>query len=285
MKKYILFLLLAMGALCVLLVLMKTVKAVRSNLVEQQGRDILKHVVEANQYWLLAPPDSVGDYNYVLHLQWPNKFPAPSLWAKAPDGSVQKAFNVTDPRNAPASLREGMTYSSVLQWLAQHPELARVQSIKADSGKITLTLKFVPEPGAYIDFFGKKHPNPPLPIECGYGIRKAGSNVHSDDFATDGTNAVLVIDAQKVVPLSSVIPTGHKEAVEETFSNYTEMSPGNYVPLAVTIKFRFTDQWRKSREREWVFNSTFKLHDGLWLFDEGKFNGEKAAWTDHVVVH
>jgi hypothetical protein len=59
------------------------------------------------------------------------------------------------------------------------------------------------------------------------------------------------------------------------------VNPGNYVPLAVTVKYT---GW----PRDWgegVFHSTFKLHDGLWLFDEGQYHGEKVSWTDQVVVN
>ena len=243
---------------------------------------ILSKVIAANRYWLLAPPDTVTDYSYIVHMPWPktaNKIPVPPQWGEAPDGSIQTSVHVTNPRTAPDDEREGATYSSVLQWLAKHPELARAQSIKKENGTITLALKFVPAGGAKAFYVvrGKKYPIPPLQIECGYGTGSA----HSYHFTTEGTNAVLVIDAVKMVPLSSVVPTGNNKAVEETFSNYTEVSPGNYVPLAVTIK---DTGWPKGWG-EGLFISTFKLHDGLWLFDEGQYHGEKVAWADQVVVH
>jgi hypothetical protein len=34
-----------------------------------------------------------------------------------------------------------------------------------------------------------------------------------------------------------------------------------------------------------VFDWKFKLHDGLWLFDESQYRGEKVAWIDQVVVN
>jgi hypothetical protein len=231
---------------------------------------ILSKVVAANRCWLLAPPDSVMKYSYVFHLSWD----------KAPDGVLQTPVHVASPRNASANERQGITYSSLLQRLAKNPEQVRVQSVKEENGKITLALKILPAPGAKTSWVvdGTTYPLPPLGIDCGNGI----SRNWRGHFQTGGTNAVLVLDAEKMVPLSSVVDVSGG-TVEELFSDYAEASPGSYVPLSVTVKYANSNFPPSAREMQYAWK--FKLHDGLWLFDESQYRGKKVAWTDQVVVN
>ncbi|HEX5397616.1 MAG TPA: sigma-70 family RNA polymerase sigma factor [Verrucomicrobiae bacterium] len=235
-----------------------------------RGNQILAEVIAANRLWLLAPPDKVTDYSYVFHLQWD----------KAPGGFIVTPVQVSNPRNAPASERQGITYSSLLQRLVGNPDLVRVQSVTEEGGRITLALKFLPAPGARTTqvIGGMTIPIPPLRISCGNGIK----NNWRGEFQTGGTNAVLVVDAAKMVPLDAMVsvPGG---TVEESFSDYSEVQPGSYAPLSVTIKYadaRFP-QGLGNLQFAWKF----KLHDGLWLFDESQYRGEKVAWTDQVAVN
>ena len=226
---------------------------------------ILNKVIAANRYWLLAPPDTVMKYSYVFHLTLDT----------APGGVQQTPVHVANPPKALPQERQGITYSSLLQRLAKNPEQVRVQSVKEENGKIRLALKILPAPGAKTTRVtgGVSYPIPPLGIEYGNGIRGQFRGY----FQTGGTNAELVIDAAKMIPLSSVVevPNG---TVEESFSDYTEASPGNYVPLSVTVK-------TVGLPINWEVAWKFKLHDGLWLFDESQYRGKKAAWTDQVVVN
>lgn len=222
----------------------------------------------ANRFWLLAPPDTVTDYSYVFHLQWD----------KAPGGFILTPVRVTDPRSASANERQGITYSSLLQRLTRHPEQVEVQSVAEADGKITLALKILPVPGAKTTFVagGKTYPIPPLRIECGNGI----SQNWRGEFQTGGTNAMLVVDAEKMVPLNSLVQAA-LGTVEESFSDYAEISPGNYAPLSVSVKWTgLPKSWA-----DVVFDWKFKLHDGLWLFDESHYRGVKVAWIDQVAIN
>lgn len=91
-----------------------------------------------------------------------------------------------------------------------------------------------------------------------------------------------MIDAEKMVPLSSVIEVPYG-TVEESFSNYAEINPGSYAPLSVTVTY--SSPTRPSDAQKVAFAWKFKLHDGLWLLDESQYRGEKVAWTDQVVVN
>jgi len=244
----------------------------------ERGKLILNKVIAANRLWLLAPPDTVTNYSYVFHLSWD----------KAPGGVLQAPFYVSNPSKASSRERQGITYSSLLQHLAKTPEQVQVQSVKEDNGRIRLALKILPVPGARKtdttdgfggttdDIGGKSHPIPPLDIVCGNGISGSGWR---GLFTTGGTNAELVLDAERMVPLNSVVKVSRGRTVEESFSDYTEVNPGSYVPLSVTVKYAGL------RSGDMEFAWKFKLHDGLWLFDESQYHGEKVAWTDHVIVN
>ncbi|HTI98868.1 MAG TPA: sigma-70 family RNA polymerase sigma factor [Dongiaceae bacterium] len=232
-----------------------------------RGREILNQMVAADRTWLVAPPLDVTRYSYTFHLQW----------TKAPGGFIVTPVTVNDPRNAPANQRQGITYSSTLQHLARYPGSVQVRRVAEQGGKITLTLGFLPVPGQPTTFEagGTTYPLPPLRVQCGNGIVQNWRG----NFQTGGSKAVLVVDAQKHVPLSVTLDAG-AGTVTETFSDYAEAVPGNYVPLAITIKYTglpkdFGDM---------VYDWKFKLHDGLWLLDESNYRGEKVAWTDQVAV-
>jgi hypothetical protein len=235
-----------------------------------QGRLILNKVVAANSFWLIAPPDTVRSYSYVFHL----------AWDKAPGGVVETPFRISNPASAPAKERQGITYSSLLQLLAKSPERVQTQSIKEEDGKITLALKVLPVPGAPRTriIAGNSVPIPPLGIECGNGI--GGS--YRGYFSTGGTDAVIVVDAERMVPLSCLVEVANG-SLEVSFSDYVQINPGSYAPLSVTVNNK--NSAFPPEIGNIVFYWKFKLHDGLWLFDESQYRGQKVAWTDHVVVN
>jgi RNA polymerase sigma factor (sigma-70 family) len=243
-------------------------KAVHAQ-TDARGKMILNKVIAINRLWLLAPPDTVTHYSYVFHLDW----------KAAPGGVLLTPVHVSNPSRTAAEERQAITYSSLLQRLAAHPDQVQVQSVSEKAGKITLALKFPYLPGARTTYVagGKKYPLPPLQIACGNGIRQNWRGY----FSTGGTNAKLVLDAAKMIPLSAVVtvPNG---MVEETFSDFAEYGPGSYVPLSVEIKYTGVPA---AAGGEMVFAWTFKLHDGLWLLDESQYRGVKVAWTDQVVVN
>ena len=234
---------------------------------ESREKLVLQKIIEANRYWLLAPPDSVTNYTYAFHLDW----------SKAPGGVWHTTVRVYRHYPVTAEARQAITYSSALQQLARHPDQVRVQGLREEGGKIRLSLEFLPVPGAktfqVVD--GKKIPIPPLAIACGNGIRQYWRG----EFETGGTNAELVVDAEKMVPLTSVVPV-EEGTVEETFTNYSEVSPGSYVPLSVAIKYSGLPAGMGTMDFDWQF----KLHDGIWLLDESNYRGKKVAWTDQVTV-
>ena len=238
-----------------------------------EGKQILAKVIEANRCWLLAPPDSVTNYSYVFHLDW----------AKAPGGVMTTPVRVNSQQKATANERQAITYSSVLQQLARHPELVQVQKITKDGGKLRLELKFSYAPGAkrFGVANGQKYPLPPLLIECGNGLGHGLGQGYRGYFSNGGTNAEVMLDAEKLVPLTCVL-RANGGSVEESFSDYTEVRPGSYVPLSVAITNNAVPGGMDPVEFAWQF----KLYENaLWLLDQSEYRGKKVAWTDQVAVN
>jgi len=241
-------------------------KAVHAH-TDARGKAILQKVVAANRHWLVGPPDTVTKYRYVFHLDW----------KEAPGGVQHIPVQVDNPAIASPSARQGITYVSLLQRLAAHPDQVQVRGVSESDGKIKLTLIILPIPGSKTTYVenGKRHSLPPLDISCGNGIKDAWRG----GFNTGGSEAELVLDAAKMVPLHSVVkvPPGR---VEESFSDFAQAGAQGYVPLSVAIK------WHPKKASEITeYAWKFKLHDGLWLFDQSEYRGVKVCWTDQVIVN
>jgi len=233
------------------------------------GKQLLDKVVAADRCWLLAPPDSVTNYSYVFHLDW----------SKAPGGVMTRNVHVNPRHQATDNERQSTAYASVLQWLSRHPELVQVQKITRENGKIRLALKFSYARGAkkFDVAEGQKYPLPPLRIQCGNGLGES----YRGYFSNGGAEAELVIDADRFLPLTCLLKA-NGGTVEESFSDYTEVSPGSYVPLSVTIKNNAMPGGLDPMEFVWKF----KLHDNaLWLLDQSEYRGKTVAWTEQVAVN
>jgi trehalose-6-phosphatase len=91
----------------------------------------------------------------------------------------------------------------------------------------------------------------------------------------------VVLDAQTMNPVKVVTQTDNR-AVEESFSDYTEVTPGSSVPLTVTIKYTGLP----AELGDMVFDWHFKLHDNsLWLLDQSIYRGKRVVWIDQVMVN
>jgi len=232
-------------------------------------QNLVAKIIAANRYWLLAPPASVTDYSYVHHLDW----------SKAPGGVIETPIHVNARHHASSHERQGITYSSVLQQMAQFPKQVQVENFREEDGKIHLTLRFSQMPGAKTSFTagGETYPLPALRIDCGNGI----SQNWRGEFTTGSTTADVVLDAQTMNPVKVVTQTDNR-AVEESFSDYTEVTPGSSVPLTVTIKYTGLP----AELGDMVFDWHFKLHDNsLWLLDQSIYRGKRVVWIDQVMVN
>jgi hypothetical protein len=159
--------------------------------------------------------------------------------------------------------------------MARFPKQVQVENLREEDRKTHFTLKFSQMPGVETSITAAGHTDflPPLRINCGNGI----SNMWFGGFTEASSTADVVLDAQTMEPVSVVTQT-ENGAVEEFFSDYTEVTPGSNVPLAVTIKDTGDDTM--------VFDWHFKLHDNsLWLLDESNYGGKRVLWIDQVAVN
>lgn len=236
--------------LCFSFILIRTVKVVHSNLVEKDGMAILNRVIESNRCWLSGPPQAIANYSYTFH-------------------TLRNQANVVmaNPANTAFPRRGGIDFEGLLQFLSTHPMAVRVESVSDESGKTELTIRLGSSP-----------------FEAWYGNGIPGTKAYYGDFSGQVLTANLIIDNFRNVPLEAVLrgPKGGVTATE-TFSDYTEAAPGQYVPLTVSVR---NGSRGDPLEFDWKFNV---YEGGLWLFDqsEEQYRGEskKVAWVDQVFVN
>lgn len=178
--------------------------------------------------------------------------------------------------DAPRPKQHAVTYFSALQYLASDVKRARLESVTGSNGTVLVSLRFVTpaEAGsAAMPMAGVTTvPEAPLQRECGNGVKGSWYGY----FRFSGQTAQVLLDAQKKVPLKSVVwSSKSSDTIEETFSNYVEVAPGHYAPQSVMVK---------NGRRQ--FNWRFKVHQGgLWLLDQSEYQGKKVAWVDQVLLN
>ncbi len=184
--------------------------------IQSRCEEIVKRMAEVNRYWLIGPPAEVKRYSYEFALY---------------QGEL-KTFKVTDPLSAQNTIRQGITYDSIVQQLAKKPSATNYTVIEESDGSIR------------IDFILKE----PVQIRVGNGIKGSWYGY----FNRQVEEGTLWIDAAKMVPVSMKC-----NEVYEYFSDYTAFDKTHYVPLRVKVD-----------SSDMHFDWNFKLHKpGLWLFD------------------
>jgi hypothetical protein len=254
MKKTILVFLQSVGALCilicVLLFLIRAVKAVHSNLLEKHGTMILNRVLAANRCWLAGPPQTIANYRYSFHTL-----------------REQANIVVTNPASAPFSKQRGIDFEGLLPFLSTHPMSARIESVNHENGKTELNIDFNSSP-----------------FHAWYGNGIPDTRAYYGDFSGPVSSAQLVINDFRNVPLSAVL-RGEKGRVTatETYSDYTDVAAGQSVPLTITVR---SGSKGDPLEFDWKFNV---YQGGLWLFDQSQeqyqSRSEKVAWVDQVFIN
>ncbi len=246
--------------------------------VQARGRDLLKRFIEVNRYWLLTPPPTVTNYSYVFHLL--------GGWGATEPVLIQ----VESPAGASRSRRQGVLWYSLLQNIARDPASVRFRSITETNGQIIVQLEsgtLTPEqtnqtaglpPDQWPLRLGRAGARS-FGCQCGNGLSSASS---FGWMAFERTGGTVVIDAARMVPLKSVadFDSAAKGRIEETFSDYAEVSPNHWAPLAVDFK------GERDGKMATFFHWRFKVYpEGLWLFDRGSFYGQEAAFVEQVAVN
>ncbi len=191
--------------------------------IQSKGEHLIEKIAEANRYWLIGPPAEVRNYSYDF-----------ALYQDEPH-----TYKVTEPLSAGRTIRQGITYNSILHKLATEPSAATYTAIEEANGSIKLDFKLT-DSG----------------VSVGNGIEKGWRGYISRKIEA-GT---FWIDAQKMVPVRAEC-----NKLYEYFSDYAAADETHYVPLKIKID-------NDDRHFDW----TFKLHKpGLWLFDKSRYLYDK----------
>lgn len=185
--------------------------------VQAQGQAVLEKLIETNRYWLLGPPPEVKHYEYDFLL----------------DGEATLHVVVDNPRTANLWRRQGIAWHSGLHYLARHPDQAVFGQVEIEGDQITLT--YLLEKMTF--------------AADGDGIEK-GSIYCGQNFY----GGTLTVDRRTHTPSRHQCIVTYSRY--ETYSDFVEIDPGHYVPMAVEISARQRRRW------------TFAIHGpGLWLFE------------------
>ncbi len=187
--------------------------------IQSKGEQIIKKMAEVNRYWLIGPAAEVKSYSYDF-----------ALYQDEPH-----TYKVTEPLSAGRTIRQGITYDSILHKLATEPSAAKYTAIEEDDGTIKLD-------------FGLTDSR----VSIGNGIEKGWRGY----FSRKIDKGTFWIDAEKMIPVRADCNN-----LYEYFSDYAAADETHYVPLKIKID-----------DDDMHFDWTFKLHKpGLWLFDHSDY--------------
>jgi hypothetical protein len=151
----------------------------------------------------------------------------------------------------PDSIRRGISYASAVRNLAANPSTATFRQVEEGDDRITLayTLKW------------------PAVVAAGNGVQTTWRGFFSMPFR----EGVLVLDAHRFTPIEN-----RSEELREAFSQYVEIEPGRFAPLAIRIK-------QRSMQFDWTFQV---VRPKLWLFAASETDtGQVVARVDRVRVN
>lgn len=205
--------------------------------LQARGRQILRDVAARCQLWLSFNPQPVAEFSYAFH-----------LGDKEPQN-----FRVEAGKPVPGVVRHGISHASALNTLVHHPDLATFRAVDIGDEKITL---------CYV--VSKR-----IPMSAGNGVQGTWRGFFSGGI-TEGT---ITIDAKRLVPLEH---HGHgRDTVAEYFSQYHEVVPGQWAPLAVEV-------YQGGMSFQWTFQA---FDQGLWLFANSYEEGQPmVARLDTVTI-
>jgi hypothetical protein len=206
---------------------------------EQQAHQILERLLASNKYWLAGPSPEVHGFSYAFKLR---TSPRPI------------AYDVNNPAQAKSSIRQGITYFSLLQEIALEPNNISIVGLEDENSIAKLTLQLTK----------------PVKMHVGNGIEKHWFG----SFSRPMQKGTIWIDQNRNVPLKAEIGTE-----KEQYLNYLSAGQNQYVPLRITVD-----------EDMMHFDFAFKFYmPGLWLFDTSQYRTDKdeyyeAAKYSHVAI-
>jgi protocatechuate 3,4-dioxygenase beta subunit len=158
----------------------------------------------------------------------------------------------------PGTVRRGISHASAVHYLARNPEVATFRQVEVGDDRIILayTLK------------------EPIGVSAGNGVQTTWHGFFSMPFR----EGMLVLDARRLTPLES-----RSKALHEAFSQYVEVEPGRFAPLAIRIRQGGGEEEEVGMQFDWTFQV---VEPRLWLFaaSEGA-DGRIIARADRLRVN
>lgn len=189
---------------------------------QAKGREILRKLGELNSRWLEPGAPGVGSYCYSFRL----------------GDREPQAVEIQAGQRSSLTMRQGVSYHSVVHWLAANPEKAVFRQLERDEKKITLTYTLAE----------------PVRVAAGNGI----AGTWRGYFSRSVREGTLVVNAATFTPMEHT-----SGELREMYSQFVEIAPNRPVPLAITI-----DQGGMH------FDWRFRVYQpGLWLFHEARYGG------------
>ncbi|MCA9145893.1 MAG: hypothetical protein KDB05_24040, partial [Planctomycetales bacterium] len=132
---------------------------------QEQGRDILRKVRLANQYWLARPPEDVKSYSYEFTLR----------------GKDSQLIAISNPAAGSLNERRGISYYSAIDYITANPDKAIFRVVDVGDEKIELVYS-LPER---------------VVVSAGNGVARTWSGF----FSMGVREGTLIIDAKTYTPI------------------------------------------------------------------------------------
>jgi len=204
---------------------------------QQQTEQIIKKLVEVNRYWLIGPSPEVHNYSYKFKL------------VTSPEPVT---YDVKNPSTTSQSIRQGIGYYSLLNYVALHPENIKITDFAEKDSTIQLTVSIAQE----------------VIMSCGNGIEKEKG--FRGSFSVPMMKGTIWIDPNRMVPLKADIGN-----VNEEYGDYVSAEPNHWVPRNIKIDNNIMH-----------FDLRFNFFKpGLWLFDTSEYRIDETEHSKAKEYH
>lgn len=186
------------------------------------ARKLIQKMAAVNERWLKGPPPELGEFSYRFVFNGEKR------------GGLRSSEVTVKPGDRQHGKHQGISYYSAIHRLAADPDDVIIRAYDAGPERTTISYSF----------------RRPAGQAMGTGV--AGS--WAGYFSRQTVNGTLVIDSKRLVPLE-----WFDDKCRETFSNFAEVNPDQFVPLRIEV----------AKEGGMRFDWRFNWHpSGLWLFSE-----------------
>lgn len=197
------------------------------------AQEFLQQMAAPNERWLKGPSKELGEYSYRFQFK------------KTRKGELQSSDVAVKPGDRQHGKHQGIAYDSAIHRLAANPDDVIIRAFDAGPERTTIAYSF----------------RQPAGQAMGTGVADSWAGY----FSRQTVNGTLTVDSKRLVPLE-----WHDDECRETFSDFVEIAPDQFVPQRIKI----------AKQDAMQFDWRFKWRpEGLWLFHESR-----DVDTDEVIA-